>query len=473
MKNEHLMPVEISIKEKQKTVKGRVVRAAMAASSKVIHVLTSENENYYLIYYRNFLIYGDKIDGKGDQTFIEKAFLNGIVLEATHPLLPVFVPKQSISLPNRNKLFSQLQSHFSPQEIAYIATTLDSFYEKEYLIKIIERLYFDYKRSGKFMKSFQILQILSDFMPFLKSANERLASREFYTSQTFYESSSISSIYEKDPLYAELYCFKNHFHPDIYLFYEEILRKKECFVEILMLWLEKTEKMKKAEAIEKYTSLALKMVNMQTWISSLAFVKINPFRVLPEAKQMIEKMVDGGEYETAALSLLDFIDDLPGEYYPILIRIWGNLHAEFVVGHLENFIQVLEKQGLNGNQKQSESQIFQLVVAMLKGYDLQSVHDKLLPLQKVLPHSNVLRKLSRMVSLLENPDRMMELGDDYAEFQQYDSAIDCYFWEMELKPKDPDPVWKLCKMYQHKGMLTEAAAYQKVFAELKNVQELG
>jgi tetratricopeptide (TPR) repeat protein len=75
-----------------------------------------------------------------------------------------------------------------------------------------------------------------------------------------------------------------------------------------------------------------------------------------------------------------------------------------------------------------------------------------------------------MVAMLEDPDHMMELGDHYVEFKQYDQAIDCYFWEMELNPQDPEPVWKICKMYQQKGMLKEAAEYQKVFSQLKSAQ---
>jgi hypothetical protein len=56
------------------------------------------------------------------------------------------------------------------------------------------------------------------------------------------------------------------------------------------------------------------------------------------------------------------------------------------------------------------------------------------------------------------------------EFNQYDQAIDCYFWEMELNPQDPEPVWKISKMYQQKGMFQEAAEYQKVFSQLKSAQ---
>ena len=62
---------------------------------------------------------------------------------------------------------------------------------------------------------------------------------------------------------------------------------------------------------------------------------------------------------------------------------------------------------------------------------------------------------------------MMELGQYYAEFHQYDEAIECFSWEMELNPDDPAPVSQLSKMYRHKGMTDEAAAYQQLFKQLK------
>jgi hypothetical protein len=78
-----------------------------------------------------------------------------------------------------------------------------------------------------------------------------------------------------------------------------------------------------------------------------------------------------------------------------------------------------------------------------------------------------------MAGLEEDPERMMELGDYYAEFQQYDKAIDCFFWEMELQPQNPIPVLRISKMYQQKGMVKEASVYQKIAAQLKDNQQVG
>ena len=200
MNKKEMLPTEISIKDKKHMVRGNSIRTAVFARSKVIEVMTADQERYYLIYYKNALIYGEKLDQIEEGTFIDKSFHEGIIIESPHPLLSVLIPHVNITIPNKNYLFSQLQIHYSLQEMVYILTTLDSFFQKEQLIKIIDKVFFHFRRNGKFMKSFQIIQMLADFAPTLKSAQDRLSSLEFSSYNQFYLSSSLAEIQIKDPL---------------------------------------------------------------------------------------------------------------------------------------------------------------------------------------------------------------------------------------------------------------------------------
>jgi tetratricopeptide (TPR) repeat protein len=467
-----IMPTEMSIKDKKHNVKGNIIRAAVFARSKVIEVMTADQERYYLIYYKNALIYGEKLDQIEEGTFIDKAFHEGIIIESPHPLLSALIPHINITIPNKNNLFSQLQIHYSLQEMVYILTTLDSFFQKEQLIKIIDKVFFHFRRNGKFMKSFQIIQMLADFAPTLKSAQDRLSSLEFSSYNQFYHSSSLPVIQMKDPLYVELHCFKNRTNPDERILLEEIVRKQDGLDELL-LWLENAKRLKAAESIEKYTSIALRFISMEEWMLILAQINLNPFQVLPDSKSIVEKMLKDGNYKKAALCILDFIDDIPAPYDAILLLIWENSDPSFVIEHLDEFIKLLQHLPHTEKTKQFEQKVFQFAEILLKEHDLKTVHEKLIPIQKVIPDLDVIRKISEMVNLLEDPDRMMELGDYYAEFKQFDQAIDCFFWEMELQPQNPSPVRKISKMYQSKGMVKEASAYQKIFAQLKSNQETG
>ena len=471
MDNKEMMPTKISIKDKKHMLKGEVIRAAVFSRSKVMEVITEDHESYYLIYYKQSLIFGGKLDHVEEGTFIHKAIHEGILIESPHPILSALIPHVNVTIPNKSNLFSHLELHYSPQEMVYILTTLDSFFEKELLIKTIDKIFFHFRRNGKFMKSFQVLQMLAAFAPDWKSAQERLVSQEFSSYHHFYHSSSLPEIQAKDPLFVELHCFKNRSNANKRIVLEEILSKDDS-VDGLLLWLETSDKLQTANnSIEKYTGIALRFVTMEEWMLILGKININPFQALPDSKSMIEKMLQTGKYEQAALCLLNFIDDLPASYSAILLTIWEHSDPKFVLAHFDEFIKLLQHLPNSEKTKQFEQKVFQFAEILLKEYDLKTVYEKLLPITKVIPNLEVIRKIREMVKLVENPDRMMELGDYYAEFKQFDQAIDCFFWEMEMQPENPSPVRKISKMYQSKGMVKEASAYQKIFAQLKSNQE--
>ncbi|MFL6556050.1 MAG: hypothetical protein ACJ8MO_08030, partial [Bacillus sp. (in: firmicutes)] len=288
MYKELIIPTELTIKDKKHHLKGNVNRAAVFARSKVIEVLTAGQESYYLIFYKDSLIFGGKLDQIEEGTFIDKAFHEGIIIESPHPILSALIPQINVTIPNKSNLFSQLQLHYSLQEMVYILTTLDSFFEKEQLIKIIDKVFFHFRRNGKFMKSFQVIQMLSDFSPSLKSAKERLVSSEFSSHHHFYHSSSLPEILTKDPLFVELHCFKHRSNPKERKLLEEIMSNKDG-LDVLLLWLENAEKFKETKSIEKYTDTALHFVTMEEWMLILGKININSFQVLPDSKAIINK----------------------------------------------------------------------------------------------------------------------------------------------------------------------------------------
>ena len=187
----------------------------------------------------------------------------------------------------------------------------------------------------------------------------------------------------------------------------------------------------------------------------------------------MDKLIHEGHYDRAASYLLNFIDDLPASYHDTLKEVWGNLDAGFIVSHLDAYIIGVQQLAQENAQKQSEQKLSHLVGKLLEIYDLKTVHEKLQPIQRLFPQSLVIQKVQRMTNLVEDPDHMMELGQYYAEFKQYDEAIECFSWEMELHPADTLPVHQLSKMYQNKGMVEEASAYQQIYNQLKRNQEIG
>ncbi|WLR54532.1 hypothetical protein LC048_19205 [Mesobacillus subterraneus] len=472
MKNELIMPTKISFKSNRAMINGEVVRAATFARFIAAEVQTESAERYYLIFYKNALIYGDQLDNVEKGSFLDKVLNEGIVLDQQHPLLPVLIPATALTIPAKNKLFNHLQRNYSLLEIPCMAAALDSFFTTEQFSKPIEHIFFHYRRNGSFSKAYQSIHLLSDLSPSLEKISDLLHSREYSSYSNFYTTSSLSVIQKKDPLFAEFLCFMNRTNSEHYHMLEKILKNEERFAEGLLLWLDDKRNLT-CESVKGQTQLALKYLPLENWIQVLSYAKINPFKWVPEARTFIEGLMRNRQYEKAAVYLFPFIEELPEEYHLLLNEIWKQVDAEFVVSHLEEFLLLHQQVAQENDPRQFEQRILQLTAKLMEEHDLKVVCEKLKPIQKNFPHSIIIRKINEMTALLENPDRMMELGQFYADFNQYDQAIECFYWEMELKPADPAPVRQLCKMYQQKGMVNEASAYQQIYTQLRSEQETG
>ena len=67
-----------------------------------------------------------------------------------------------------------------------------------------------------------------------------------------------------------------------------------------------------------------------------------------------------------------------------------------------------------------------------------------------------------MVKLNESLDDMQTLGEIYFELQQFEKAIECFSWEMELNPTKTKPLKWLAKAYHEMGQKQESEVYQQL-----------
>ena len=84
-------------------------------------------------------------------------------------------------------------------------------------------------------------------------------------------------------------------------------------------------------------------------------------------------MLQNGHYEKAALTLLNFIGDLPASYDDIQVEIWRNSDSRFVIAHLEEFISLLKQLPEGEAPKELDQKIFQMVVVLLERHGLKAV----------------------------------------------------------------------------------------------------
>ncbi|MGA9226604.1 MAG: hypothetical protein WB217_09735, partial [Mesobacillus sp.] len=337
MNSDLTMPTKISFKSNRVMVNGEVVRTAIFARFMVAEVQTELNGTYYLIFYKNALIYGEQLEKVEKDSFIDKVLNEGIVLDKKHPLLPVLLPATALTIPAKNKLFNHLQRDYSLLEIPCIAAALDSFFSPEQLTKQIENIFFHYRRNGSFFKAFQSIHFLSDLSPSMEKLNDLLHSREYSSYSSFYSTSSLSAIQKKDPLFAEFHCFTNRKNTEHFQMLESLLNSEERYAEGLLVWMD-DKRNHTSESVKRQTELALKYIPLENWILVLSYAKINPYKWVSDARTFIEGLMREGQYEKAAVYLFPFIEDLPPEYHQVLNEIWKHVDAEFVSSNLDEFM---------------------------------------------------------------------------------------------------------------------------------------
>ncbi|MFE7151569.1 hypothetical protein ACFVIJ_14440, partial [Heyndrickxia sporothermodurans] len=121
----------------------------------------------------------------------------------------------------------------------------------------------------------------------------------------------------------------------------------------------------------------------------------------------------------------------------------------------------------NINPEKAATLLHKFIVLQLKEYDIDSVVKRLIPLKIIMHAHPILEKLQHIQKLANDPDQQLLLGELYYEFQQFDQAIDCFSWEMELKSIDPKPVKWLSKIYNEIGMEQEHRAYRQLYIDMQ------
>jgi tetratricopeptide (TPR) repeat protein len=117
--------------------------------------------------------------------------------------------------------------------------------------------------------------------------------------------------------------------------------------------------------------------------------------------------------------------------------------------------------------EKAEMLLTKYVILLLKTHELASLKEWLHSFKEVHGNLQLFEKVNTMLKLSESLDQMDILGELYYEFRQFDKAIECFSWEMELNPNDPKPLQWLAKIYGEIGMKHESDAYRKLCIDLQ------
>jgi tetratricopeptide (TPR) repeat protein len=450
----------------KKQIKIKVERVTFYLQGQIVEAFSEENEVYYLFFYKYQFLTAAKAIKLRRQSYIEHAFKKGMVFESPHPFINILLssnhPYQMI---NFNQLLKKLD-HYTPQEKAFILTFFESLIPKKHLFNQIISVYYECRRNGQYFSGYRIIRILMDFAP-KNSLVKSLANDMIFNEYAFMYNQKSEELFTKDLIFAEetLYSQKENdkcFHQLV-----DLLEKESRWMDLIALYI---HKLTLTPSFDCYIHL-LKLLdqhlkeNEALYILEKVYCQIPTF--LPLQKDLFNKYIK----KHSINNVFNMIHS-----HGINVNDSSQIHT--IGGMLEQLdldthtlqpeiLNTLLKQYINLFPQKAEKLLNKFVISLLKTHELSYIQKWLVPFKDNHDNLQIIGKIDTMQKLYDDPDQMQTLGELYYEFKQLDKAIECFSWEMELKPTSPKPLQWLAKIYRDKGMNYESDAYQQLCIQLQ------
>ncbi|KZZ84066.1 tetratricopeptide repeat protein [Bacillus sp. SJS] len=435
----------------EKPLQLQVKRLAFYNRMRIAETVHPEKGTCYLFFYQNQFLTGKHTTPKKG-SMLSRAFRNGIVLDAPHPLIDaLFTPPQVFQLRTVTQLFKSLSKQLTPQETVYILSHFDSFVSKDKITEACKSFFFQYRRSGQFRMAHQVLMTLLDADSKNQWASELSQHMDYLKYRLLYEG-GYTEMKAIDPLHAEVLCRKKKKTEPSFTRLQKLLSEQNRWMDQAALYIKyfKNEEEPSPEYYEQFTKLlAAHFSNRERaiilWDTCKDQVKDGKAQ-----QDLVDALLSDNRLEDA-VSVLIGSQDCNSEQLMALLSNPDLDYKRLDEEKFQTFFISLEDQKACG-------QLLRIMVPnMLKHREFSAVLSWLLPIPSLLTEN-----FKKMAAYQDDPEQQLELGRLYVELKQYQKAIDCFSWEMELNPSNPEPVQWLSKTYKEMGMSQEAKAYMSV-----------
>lgn len=440
-------------------------RMSIYRQSKIIEAIDAKQQVYYLFFYKDTFLNGAKATKTNINSHLHKAFTNGILFQADHPLTQaLLINSQPFHFNRFNQFFKRSQQKYSPQETAMIFTFFDSIIPSKEIKKLIKGIFYQYRRNGQMLASYRILRIFVDYAPDDSFGTDLIRGLQFQQYEDIYD--NLEELKQKDPLYLENECFDhlNRSHYAQHLLLQ--LAEQERWIDELAVRtaiLSTSNTSENLAEIKRIISQHFKETEQIALLKSMVAEHPN----LKELKiELLEKLLSDSNHdeivrfvvthplspsEAQLLQIKNSFENASAAVFPPLFE------------HLNNrLIELFDK-----DPKALEQIMIRCVSSFLPLYNLNQIKDWLSPLNQAGIHLPIEQKLDKMKQLEDDPDHQFELGELYLYFQQLEQSLDCFKWEMELNPDNTKPVQFLSKIYLELGKKEEANAYQQLLIQMQ------
>lgn len=451
----------IELQANKKAVNVTVTQLYLYKQSKIIEAHDKDNHYYYLVFYKDTYINGMKVDHIKLNSHIHRALTSGIRIEADHPIIQHLTKNQKFPLMRFNQLYKKIQQDYSPIETALIFTFLDSFTAEGSATQLLKKTFYDFRRNGKMLKAFQVLKLLAAHDQKNQFAKDMLENIQFQSYAIRYQ--DYEQLEKIDPLYLESSCFTDMENKPALNHLFTLLQTENRWIDTLII---RTHLLKHAFDNAQWEALkqSLKTFTINEQIN-LLFDIYQKNQNTDIEETLTNKLIGSSHHNDLVIFImehnyhpqeneLDQIVDHLTQADPKVISSYFNSSNRRLV-QLSNHLLA----------KQIETLITPFVKTFLENYSISEVQNWFTPFHEVNHHFSIEQTLAKMNELQDDPDNQFLLGELYITFNQFEKAIDCFKWEIELSPDSIQAIQALANLYKQLGNHTEAKTYQNLLIQ--------
>ncbi|MBP1971144.1 Ca2+-binding EF-hand superfamily protein [Virgibacillus natechei] len=454
---------QAQIKKKNFTLTAEQV--VLYKQSKIIKAIDEQANDYYLFFYKDYFLTGAKADAVNitADTYVHRAFTNGIVYKGSHPLAQHLIRQQkNFPFLHVEPMIKKVQETFSPIETTLIHTFFDSFMSVDSIKQSLKDTFKRYQRNGQTFAAYQVLNVYLNYDPTDRFAMDMFNGPQFKQYKETYK--DLEKLSKKDPIQFESLCFDNLYQDTETGILLELYMEQNRWMDELAI---RINVLKHSFSQANFTSIQTMLQHLPSEEQMKLLQEINQSSNHPIVQEaFITNLLASGKPNDMVTFILT-TDILPKEEQ-LATLITQLEQADY--NHMASFFTTSNKRLLNlsnNNPQTLERLVFPFVSSFLQDYEFSEILDWFAPFHEAAFHLPVEQKLVKMQTLADDPDRQFELGELYIHFNQLEKSIDCFKWKVELNPQAFESVKYLAKINNELNYQEEAAAYQQLLIQMQ------
>jgi tetratricopeptide (TPR) repeat protein len=424
---------------------------------------TEEDECYYLFFYKNQFLTGKKTSKMKRKSVLKDIVTKGIFLPSPHPVIQSLLTLNSIQVfPTIKQAWKLIKKDYDPIEAAHILTLFDSYLKKETIISPLKEMCLQFRRDGKFLKAFRLLQLILKKYPNNQWAQSLITHIDYQKYSLRYHS-EIETLLHYDPLYSENHLYLQMNSLNMFTLLQNKLHTESRHLESLALYCHRLTFY--SENFEDYLSYLMEITakHLDIDILSLLYSIYSQTKVNKEQLQsrILTQLLDHNQFEDAFFLLTENSGPFSRSQSDQFKTIVEQLESTFILP----FDQFTSYHLIYENNHQLEGLLKSLLPRLFQYNDISYVYNWLQPLHdKPLLMIN---HIKTMYHIKEDPEQQHTMGELYYKINQLPQALECFLWDIELNPSSPHSIKWLTRLYHELGMVEESKSYQYLYKQVQ------